>query len=941
MKKLVVGMLYAFCALTAVHSGDINAQPTGGTSTTAPGVSGTTANLITSGANQTWTGLGGVGTKPTDCCTSLSGSQPLYDPGTNTIHFSYGQATVGQAIAINNALSNVGSGVAVNGYNWGYDIRNNNQGSGQAGVDTLTAYSYMTNTANQVILSNTQTINTKIDWQTFNGTVNASTPQQLSNLNKLGIQFSGKDANFWGGYYGPEVRNVHLSLNYGAAPVTTHTMGDDGWVNVPLQFGFPFYGKVFTNSFMFDNGVVGFFDPVAGGCNPANGFCGGQQWNSQPFSNNMGNQFSYMIAPLWADLAPNSNTKYLTQGDATFQKYTWENIGQYYDQSKLQTFDLTIKPSGFIGVNYTDVNLNQTNVSIGTIGNPALGEYNQVAFHPAGTVLTGVPNWSLNNTPDACSTNPLASPSCPGYTDAMCTANPLYATTCPGYQQAYFTQQCSSNPLYSTQCPGYAVAYLELQCSANPLYSTTCQGYQQASDECSTNPLSHSYCTNYQTASTQCSINPLYGNYCPGYTIADTECSADPLSHTYCTNYQTATTQCTANSLYASYCPGYTTAQTTCSTDPLSNSLCTGYAVATSECSLNQLSHSYCPSYQTAQTTCTTNPLSNTLCTGYQTASTSCTSNALYASYCSGYQTALDTCSTNPLSNTMCPTYQTATASCAANPLTASYCPGYQFAYDCQQDGLYSKQCPNYAEAYAKKYVLNVTPTTVTTTATTTENTTTVTTTVVAAATTTEAITTQLSSGISDTTVSSVVTTKATSTSTEASPAAAVKLTAPAGATTTTVTTAAASEKKTEETKKEEKKDEGTKSTASNTSTGSTDSKPSDGPKTARQELAERRREAAAKEAVAKGANLANEMGKAADMEAQKAVQNVVIQAMGFTPGFDTYNKAMMPDSRFYAPKTVYGGQVNVDNKNISRRLMGGSDRTHEEMVESQYNRGN
>jgi hypothetical protein len=149
-------------------------------------------------------------------------------------------------------------------------------------------------------------------------------------------------------------------------------------------------------------------------------------------------------------------------------------------------------------------------------------------------------------------------------------------------------------------------------------------------------------------------------------------------------------------------------------------------------------------------------------------------------------------------------------------------------------------------------------------------------------------------------------------------------------------------DKKAEEKKSEEKKDEGSKQNASNTnSPSSSDTKPSDSPKTARQELAERRREAAQKEAVAKGKDLANEMGKAADMEAQKAVQNVVIQAMGFTPGFDTYNKAMLPDSRFYAPKTVYGGQVNVDNKAISRRLMGGSDRKHEEMVESQYNRGN
>jgi hypothetical protein len=143
--------------------------------------------------------------------------------------------------------------------------------------------------------------------------------------------------------------------------------------------------------------------------------------------------------------------------------------------------------------------------------------------------------------------------------------------------------------------------------------------------------------------------------------------------------------------------------------------------------------------------------------------------------------------------------------------------------------------------------------------------------------------------------------------------------------------------------KKEEKKDEGSRSNGSSNTNNSSvgDNKPSGGPKTARQELAERRADAAKKEAVAKGANLANEMGKAADMESQKAVQNVVIAAMGFTPGFDTYNKTMIPDTVFYKPYTVYGNQKVIDNRALSRGLTGGSDRTHQEMVDSQYNRGN
>jgi hypothetical protein len=106
----------------------------------------------------------------------------------------------------------------------------------------------------------------------------------------------------------------------------------------------------------------------------------------------------------------------------------------------------------------------------------------------------------------------------------------------------------------------------------------------------------------------------------------------------------------------------------------------------------------------------------------------------------------------------------------------------------------------------------------------------------------------------------------------------------------------------------------------------------------ARQALAERRAEAAKKDAVEKGKNLANEMGKASDMEAQKQIQNVVIQAMGFTPGFDAYGKVVVPDGTGYKPFTVYNNQKNIDNR-ANLRMFGGTDRLHNEMVESQYNK--
>ena len=72
-------------------------------------------------------------------------------------------------------------------------------------------------------------------------------------------------------------------------------------------------------------------------------------------------------------------------------------------------------------------------------------------------------------------------------------------------------------------------------------------------------------------------------------------------------------------------------------------------------------------------------------------------------------------------------------------------------------------------------------------------------------------------------------------------------------------------------------------------------------------------------------------------MESQKQIQNVVIQAMGFTPGFDVYAKSMLPDGVGYKPFTVYNNQRNIENR-ATLRMFGGTDRLHNDMVESQYN---
>ena len=543
--------------------------------------------------------------------------------------------------------------------------------------------------------------------------------------------------------------------------VTNPTFWDDTNVHVPLQFGFPFYGRTFTNSWMHSNGVVSFLDPAVPipdvGYNPGAWAycCGDRPTITTP-------QYSYMIAPLWTDLYPTADSTFRTEGTSTYQKYFWSSLGEISNTNNKNTFSLEIRPTGFIGVDYTQINMNQT-AWIGTVGNASAGQVNEIYYGSPGLNFRGITGWSQANTPaDLCYTDPLSSQSCPGYAAAyltqQCSANPLYSQQCPGYASAYYSQQCSINPLYDPGCPGYAQAYLTYQCSVNSLYSTSCPGYEQA------------------YFNQQCTINPLYNIQCSGYADAF------------------YVQQCTANPLY--------------------DSGCTGYAQA-------------------------------------------------------------------------------------------------YFNQQCSLNGLYDRTCPNYADAYARQQLLNPP-------ATSTPET------IVVAQ-----VEESKPALVSDPVVNEVITTTATS----ASPAQAATATVPLAPAPAPVTTVAAAEKK-EEKSSDTSKDTSSSST-NNSSSSSSEKK--DEPKTTRQQLAERRLEAARAKAVEQGKNLANDMGNAATMEAQVAVQNVVLSAMGFVPGFDAYGKVNVPDAVGYKPFTIYNNQKNVDNARMMRGLSGASDRLHADMVNSQY----
>ena len=257
-----------------------------------------------------------------------------------------------------------------------------------------------------------------------------------------------------------------------AQVVVQHNISDDGYARVPLQFGFPYYGRVFTESYMFSNGVVGFL-------NPTNHFCCSGYDITQP-----NHPFSFAIMPLQTDLINYGQGRFLTEGTPQYQRYKWENISEFGRPGNLNTFGVEIRPSGFIGIHYEQINIESWRaVTMGMTGDSSLNQYTLNYSGPGFRRTENVSNIT-QSTGDMCLVDPLSSPTCAGYQEAyttlQCSSNPLYSSSCVGYAVAYFNQQCGLNALYDSSCPGYTQAYFNQQCSLNPLYDRRCSGYEAA-----------------------------------------------------------------------------------------------------------------------------------------------------------------------------------------------------------------------------------------------------------------------------------------------------------------------------------------------------------------------------------------------------------------------------------------------------------------------------
>ena len=232
--------------------------------------------------------------------------------------------------------------------------------------------------------------------------------------------------------------------------IVEHQIADDGWVEVPLDFTFPFYGNSYVTSFMFSNGVVGFLDPldVPGTGIVYDGLC----CQGQDLSSFTGVRFNYTIMPWNTDLIDTGVGKFYTQGDESFQKYMWENLSEYYNRDTSNTFDLTIYPMGNIDVNYEQVQINNHAVTVAVVGDLSQGEYEQWFYnHPT----NGAIFWNSQEDDPVEIANG----------ESVCSVIPDSHISCLYYPQVYadnvYNQQCALDPLYDYGCDGWSDAYID------------------------------------------------------------------------------------------------------------------------------------------------------------------------------------------------------------------------------------------------------------------------------------------------------------------------------------------------------------------------------------------------------------------------------------------------------------------------------------------------
>lgn len=150
------------------------------------------------------------------------GPNPIVRPG-DSINFSYGMTNLYQIQSIANILPNTGTGLRIDGYNFGFTAKNGN-GWDDGRMDYLTAYVSFYDPKGSAVFNKNYDLNSRFNWTTFNYSETFNSPFASKDLGSVQYGFVGRDNNFWAGPYGPEVYNVNFSLKYSVDPCASNIL---------------------------------------------------------------------------------------------------------------------------------------------------------------------------------------------------------------------------------------------------------------------------------------------------------------------------------------------------------------------------------------------------------------------------------------------------------------------------------------------------------------------------------------------------------------------------------------------------------------------------------------------------------------------------------------------------------------------------------------------
>jgi len=374
--------------LSASYSNSQNLDPVTGTELNFTG------NVLNLGGSLPWTNTvtgnaGGVS----------GGNIPAYNPSTGNIIFGYTQATVSQSIAINNALATAGTGIQLSGYKYQWQINNDlTNGGGNRG--TLTANVSLTGATGNVLESFNYDYNQNYPgFTTFSGTQLFANRYSTTTASALTVSFTGKDQNFWAGYYGPRVHVDDLSLLYSVDPCKTNPAysstctGFNNVVNtnnlLDSTKGGSYLNQAFAINTALQSAGVG---AMIHGFNYGFNYRVGQSFSGCTATNQDGSCSWYMNIPAYA----NATVSLTNSSNQTIHSKNYSFTGDGTSGSVSEKYLL---PSS----------MNQSLLGTGRIVGSASGTNSSIEGAWATMIYTA----------DPCVANPLYSSNCKGYAIAI------------------------------------------------------------------------------------------------------------------------------------------------------------------------------------------------------------------------------------------------------------------------------------------------------------------------------------------------------------------------------------------------------------------------------------------------------------------------------------------------------------------------------------------